>query len=288
MYNPYVAVPFLVWAIAQFLKFALAALRGRLDFKYLYASGGMPSVHAAVVTSLATTAFLIDGPQSSIFGVTAILAGIVMYDSFGVRRSTGEQAGVINLILDSLDKDKIRLAHPQQRLREILGHKPLEVSIGAVLGLVLGGLFNIDRLGPLLGWLSQPVNKPEMYTLAAVSALLIVGPLIRRYQSLKKFKDIPVVVEATIRSFWAFVIIGLIGLFLAFLQYEKVAAALWVVWPLKLAVILGIAVAYFVARYRVTVPAAVAAYNTSLEKKKWLEGPNKKRRAKAERSRKRK
>lgn len=288
MYNPYVAVPFAVWAIAQFLKFALAALRGKVDFKYLYASGGMPSVHAAVVTSLATTAFLIDGPHSSIFGLSTILAGIVMYDSFGVRRSTGEQAAAINVILDSMDKDKIRLAHPQQRLREILGHKPMEVTVGAVLGLVLGGLFNIDRLGILVAWLMQPVNRPEIYFLAAVSAFLIIGAFIRRFTALRKYREVPVVVKASIHAFWAAAAIGLTGLFLAFLQYENVAAAKWIVWPLLMLVILAITTAYFFSRYRVTVAAAIKSYNVSLEKKKWLEGPNKKRRAKAERSRKRK
>lgn len=287
MYNAYIVVPFVVWAITQFLKFAIAALAGRVDFRYLYASGGMPSVHSAVVTSLAVTAFLVDGPQSSIFGLTAIFAAVVMYDSFGVRRASGEQAVAINEIFDSL-KDAGVSRQPRQHLREILGHKPLEVTVGAAIGFLLGCLFNIDRMGPALTWLSQPVNKTGIYALAIVSALLIIGPVIRRFQSLKKYKDIPVVVEATIRSFWTFVIIGAIGLFVAFLQYEKVGAALWIVWPIKLAIIFIIAVIYFVLKYRQTVPEAVQAYQATVDKKKWQEGPNKKRRAKAERSRKRK
>lgn len=89
-YNPYIIVPFATWAVAQISKFAIAAFRGRIDFRYLYASGGMPSVHSAVVCSLAMTALLVDGVGSHLFGFTAIFAAIVMYDSFGVRRSAGE------------------------------------------------------------------------------------------------------------------------------------------------------------------------------------------------------
>jgi len=55
MVNRYLVVPLVVWAVAQFLKFIIAAFRGRVDFRYLYGSGGMPSVHAAVVTALAIT-----------------------------------------------------------------------------------------------------------------------------------------------------------------------------------------------------------------------------------------
>jgi acid phosphatase family membrane protein YuiD len=163
LFNPYLMVPLLVWAITQFMKFILAAFRGRLDFRYLYASGGMPSVHSAVVTSLATTAFLVDGPESPMFGLTVILAAIVMYDSFGVRRSSGEQAAAINLILDSLNQDQITLMHPQHRLREILGHKPMEVTIGALMGLILAGLFNVNRLDAFFNAVTTSVSRPGIW-----------------------------------------------------------------------------------------------------------------------------
>lgn len=288
MYNPYLIVPFLVWAIAQFLKFSLAALAGRVDFKYLYASGGMPSVHAAVVTSLATTAFLLNGPKSATFGITAILAGIVMYDSFGVRRSAGEQAVAINLILDSMKDDKLGLVHPQARLREILGHKPLEVVAGALLGLVLGGLFNLSKLGPLFTFLSHPVGKNAVYATAVVSAVVIVGAVFRRVTALRKYRGIAVAEEATIRTFWTSVLLGIFGLILAFLQYEKISVALWLVWPFVIIAALAAAVIYFVLRYRVSLPEAVRAHQAQLDKKKWMEGPNKERRKKRERAKRRK
>ncbi len=95
-YNPYIVVPLATWAVSQVAKFAVAAFKGQVDFKYLYSSGGMPSVHSAVVCSLAMTALLVDGTSSHLFGFTLIFAAVVMYDSFGVRRSSGEQAAAIN------------------------------------------------------------------------------------------------------------------------------------------------------------------------------------------------
>src|SRR4051812_44369194 len=124
VYNPYIVVPFATWAVAQVSKFTLAALRGRIDFRYLYASGGMPSVHSAVVCSLATTALLVDGANSHMFGFAAIFAAIVMYDSFGVRRSSGEQAAAINMLTETMDRNRVKLAQPGLHLREILGHQP--------------------------------------------------------------------------------------------------------------------------------------------------------------------
>jgi uncharacterized protein len=77
-YNPYIIIPFASWAVAQIAKFAIAAFKGKIDFRYLYASGGMPSVHSAVVCSLAVTALLVDGVGSHLFGFTLIFAAVVI------------------------------------------------------------------------------------------------------------------------------------------------------------------------------------------------------------------
>lgn len=278
MYNPYLVIPFLVWAITQFLKFALAALRGRVDFRYLYASGGMPSVHAAVVTSLATTAFLIDGPKSSIFGVTAILAGIVMYDSFGVRRSSGEQAVAINHIMETLDHG--HQGHPQLRLREILGHKPLEVTLGALAGLVLACLFNIDHLGPLFAILTIVVTKQIAIYLAIKVAVVAMIAIILRRIFMRKYRQIAVIQRFIKQAFWIAVSTELVVLVLAFLSYEKINGGNWLVWPV-LTLVAGIAFAFgLLLPYRGKLSSALAEFRETADKRKWLEGPNKKRRAK--------
>lgn len=287
MVNRYIVVPLVVWAIAQFLKFTIAAFRGRVDFRYLYGSGGMPSVHAAVVVSLAVTALLVDGPNSAIFGLSAIFAAIVMYDSFGVRRSAGEQAVAINAILDSMEKD--RLDHPRMRLREILGHKPLEVSVGAILGLLLGALLNSDKLGPLTATITAQVGRPMAILVAIVAAVLLLAGAIIRWGILRHYrKDVRAVRQATRTASWWFWGNGLIGLALAFLEYERVGASTWLVWPVLYLILIIIVKITLLRAYRRNVPAAITDYRATLGKAKWLEGPNKKRRAKkAARARKR-
>ncbi len=175
-YNPYLVVPFATWAVAQLIKFSIFALRGKLDFLNIYASGGMPSVHSTVVVSLAVTALLVDGANSSIFGLSAVLAGIVMYDSLGVRRAAGEQAAALNALLGSLTEARIKFQQPILRLREVLGHHPSEVLAGAILGAVLGVLFNLDRARTLTSFLGAlPVSR-ELIAYAVLAGLaLLVG-----------------------------------------------------------------------------------------------------------------
>ncbi len=286
MFNRYIVVPFVVWAITQFLKFVIAAFQGRVDFRYLYGSGGMPSVHSAVVTSLAVTALLVAGIHSAIFGITAIFAAIVMYDSFGVRRSAGEQAVAINQIIQSLDTD--RLDHPNIHLREILGHKPKEVSVGAALGLVLGCLFNYDKLGTLLNLATLQVGFTLIYGLAVIAVLLIVGGGVGRAMLLKRYRKVALAEQAVKRESWVAFLMGIIGLLLAFVQYEKIAATLWIVWPVLYLVALVAALVVVWQPYRGgKITAALAERSLLAEKAKWMEGPNKKRRAAAARSRKR-
>lgn len=288
MYNPYLLIPLLVWAITQFLKFIVAAAQGRLDFRYLYASGGMPSVHSAVVTSLATTAFLVDGPRSSNFGITAILAGIVMYDSFGVRRASGEQATAINLILDSLSQDRVQLAHPQRRLRELLGHKPLEVTIGAGIGFVLACLFNLDKLHQVFEFLATPVHLPITIALGVLSLLLLLMATIGRWVYIRRYRKIEVITRAVKRTSWLAAAYGMVGLLLAFLEYEKVTASLWLIWSVLYLLSLIASTVMLTKPFRSAVPAALREYQQTQDKQKWFEGPNKKRRAAKARAKKRK
>ncbi|HUC87116.1 MAG TPA: divergent PAP2 family protein [Candidatus Saccharimonadales bacterium] len=287
MFNRYIVVPFVVWAIAQFLKFILAAFKGRIDFRYLYGSGGMPSVHSAVVTSLAVTALLVDGIHSAIFGVTIIFAAIVMYDSFGVRRSAGEQAIAINQILDSMDQD--HLEHPRIHLREILGHKPLEVTLGAVLGLFLGCLFNYDKLGALFALFTLPVGIGLIIILAAAAVILLIAGIVARFLLLRRYRRVEIAEQAVKRESWVAYGFALLGLLLAFVQYEKIAAALWIIWPaLYVLLLIGAALLVWLPYRGGKIATAVAARAAVADKDKWLEGPNKKRRAKAARAKKRK
>jgi uncharacterized protein len=286
MQNPYLEVPLIVWAVAQFIKFIVAAARGDISVKYLYGSGGMPSVHSAVVTSLAVTALLVAGFSSFEFGITAVFAAIVMYDSFGVRRSTGEQAVAINSILDTLDSQRIDV--PKHRLREILGHKPLEVTVGAALGLLLGALLNYTHLDGFFDAVTTPVSLIVTYVTAAVALLLIVGGVLGGSYYLRKYHHVTLVKRAVKQISWSAIALGILGILLSFLQYQKITVCQWALWSgVYLVLIIGVKLTFYLV-YRHRIPAAIGEQAATVSKQQWLEGPNKKERAKRAKAKKRK
>ncbi|MFC1934762.1 divergent PAP2 family protein [Chloroflexota bacterium] len=135
--NKVLILPICSWAIAQIMKVIIILLwKKRLDLRFLVSSGGMPSSHSAFVTALATSVALIDGLGSVVFGISAILALVVIYDAAGVRRSVGQQAKIINRMMREL-KDRRPVAELGHDLRELVGHTQLQVIVGGLLGIVV-------------------------------------------------------------------------------------------------------------------------------------------------------
>ena len=133
--SPYLLAVIVGWIVAQGLKYAYATLKDKTfkNFRHLYLSGNMPSAHSATVVALLTVIALKDGIDSGLFGLATLFAAIVMYDAMMVRRSSGEQGFAIQqLILEQ--KSKVLLP------RAAKGHKPLEVLVGAVIGVILGAV----------------------------------------------------------------------------------------------------------------------------------------------------
>ena len=125
----------LAWAAAQIIKTVLVYLKTKeLDLERLFGSGGMPSSHTAFVVAMATAAAMVEGLASSTFALSFILASIVMYDAAGVRQAAGQQARVLNRLIKQLRSEHIL---PERELKELLGHTPLEVLAGAVLGFLI-------------------------------------------------------------------------------------------------------------------------------------------------------
>ncbi|HLZ55321.1 MAG TPA: divergent PAP2 family protein [Ktedonosporobacter sp.] len=127
---------FLAWAIAQVSKTVYELFRQRkLVVSRLVSSGGMPSSHSALVTGLATAIGRIAGIESTAFAIAVVLASIVMYDAAGVRRAVSIQARILNQMIDEAYQ-----GHPfaEKRLRELIGHTPIQVFVGGVLGIVVG------------------------------------------------------------------------------------------------------------------------------------------------------
>ena len=136
MWNHAIVSALLAWLIAQSIKFGTEWGKTRkFDFTYFVSTGGMPSAHSASVTALATSVGRTSGVHSPVFAVALLFAVIVMFDAQSVRRAAGEQAKLLNQILDEL------LTHhhlSQQKLAELLGHTRMEVFAGMGLGILVG------------------------------------------------------------------------------------------------------------------------------------------------------
>ena len=127
----------IAWVLAQVLKLIIGYLKkGRLDFHYLLSSGGMPSSHSAVVCACAASVGYIAGWTSFSFAIAAVMAFVVMYDAANVRKAAGEQAKILNYMMEHWSE--MRPVFLRKELKELLGHTPLQVFAGAVLGVAIG------------------------------------------------------------------------------------------------------------------------------------------------------
>jgi acid phosphatase family membrane protein YuiD len=125
------------WIAAQILKTIIHAIVNRkIDLPRLIGDGGMPSSHSATVTAIATMSGITYGLGSFQFGVTVILAFIVMHDAMGVRAEAGKQAKVLNDMIEFIDSMGKDLS-PEEKLKEFVGHSPLQVGAGAALGILV-------------------------------------------------------------------------------------------------------------------------------------------------------
>jgi acid phosphatase family membrane protein YuiD len=132
----FLLAPLVAWAIAQAAKVILTSMRQRrLNLRVLAETGGMPSSHAAIVMGMTTAVGKYAGVSSAAFAIALIFSFVVMYDAAGLRRAAGRQAAILNRLVEDLVHMR---GMQEQRLRELLGHTPVEVLVGAVLGIVVG------------------------------------------------------------------------------------------------------------------------------------------------------
>ena len=132
----YLLAPLVAWTIAQTAKVVLYSVRQRrLNLRVLAVTGGMPSSHSAIVMGLTTAIGKYAGVASAQFAIALIFSVVVMYDAAGLRRAAGRQAAVLNRLVDDLMHMR---GVEEQKLRELLGHTPVEVLVGAMLGIVVG------------------------------------------------------------------------------------------------------------------------------------------------------
>ncbi|MCL2566211.1 MAG: divergent PAP2 family protein [Defluviitaleaceae bacterium] len=130
----------LAWALAQFLKVIIELLRvRRIKPGLMFSTGGMPSSHSSFMAAMATAVGLGSGFDSVIFAVAAAISLVVMSDAAGVRRAAGKQAKVINSLVENIENTGIVL---DKKLKELLGHTPIEVACGAILGICIAILLH--------------------------------------------------------------------------------------------------------------------------------------------------
>lgn len=132
----YLYMPFVVWFFIQLFKVIYdLVVTKKFNFKRIMGAGGMPSSHSAVVTVLATLIGKYEGIQSPMFALSVVFAFIVMYDAAGVRRAAGKQASLLNKIISTPGLTTLQV---QEKLVEVLGHTPIQVVVGALIGIVVG------------------------------------------------------------------------------------------------------------------------------------------------------
>ncbi len=134
--SKYIYIPFLLWFCIQLFKliYDLCTTK-KFNFKRIMGAGGMPSSHSAVVVGLATLIGKYEGVSSPIFAVSFILAFVVMYDACGIRRAAGKQAALLNKLIETPGLTGMQVS---EKLVEVLGHTPIQVFVGAIIGVIVG------------------------------------------------------------------------------------------------------------------------------------------------------
>jgi len=135
LHNPTLLAALLAWVIAQMIKLPVHYLRtGEINWSLLLRAGGMPSSHSAIISAAAHSIGLHSGYDTPLFTLTFVLAMIVIYDATGIRRQAGLHARAINIMI----KDLVE-GHPlrsREKFIEVLGHSPMEATLGVILGLL--------------------------------------------------------------------------------------------------------------------------------------------------------
>lgn len=131
--SPYIIAGALGWIVAQLSKYLIASVRhgGPASYRQLYLSGHMPSAHSATVIAVLVTIGYFDGVYSGLFGLALVFTCVVIYDAMMVRRSSGEQGVALTALIK---EQHSKIPNP----RVAMGHTPLEVAVGAFLGVLVG------------------------------------------------------------------------------------------------------------------------------------------------------
>lgn len=140
--NRILDITFIAWFLAQFYKvLETIFVEKGFNLKRFFETGGMPSSHSSTVSCLTTCIGIVYGTNTLYFAIAIVFSGITMYDAAGIRRAAGKQARVVNRMVEELAQRLGQRFNDEKKLKELLGHTPFEVLIGAILGVVIAFLF---------------------------------------------------------------------------------------------------------------------------------------------------
>ncbi len=140
LHNQILLTAIVSWALAQLIKIGIELIRThRINWQLIFATGGMPSSHSSLVVALATATGLRQGFDSLLFAIATVLAFVVLYDAQGIRRQAGNQARIINRMLQNVENAGIKV---DKNLKELLGHTPIQVVGGTILGIIVALIMN--------------------------------------------------------------------------------------------------------------------------------------------------
>ena len=148
-WNEILTVSILGWLTAQLIKTTISSLlAGKLQLERMVGDGGMPSAHSATVCAMVVATGRIEGVHSTLFAIACVVAIITMHDAMGVRHETGEQAKVLNNIIEMwLEESESRSPFLQNmHLKEMVGHTPLQVFAGLIVGAAVGFLYPLSGM----------------------------------------------------------------------------------------------------------------------------------------------
>ncbi|MEX0934469.1 MAG: divergent PAP2 family protein [Candidatus Saccharimonadales bacterium] len=251
-----IIISFIAWFIAQIIKFSIRAYSGEPSFKVFYQSGGMPSAHTATIVALSFSALAIYGYQSPIFGLSVVFSAVIIYDTLGVRRSSGEQSTMLNSL--------IRASGKNETVREVIGHSPREVVVGSALGLLVSVLATTSEWSSRAEWLTQPPTTLEqgIYIYIFVGMMLI--GLVSKI-ALSRYRLVEVIYRLRSAIWWAFILPALFGLFFSLLQTQTSGLGSYRFWPLLILLVFVVSQAYLFMRLYRTVPSQYRHQSNELE-----------------------
>lgn len=137
--NAVIDAALLAWFLAQLIKVVIELLLARrFDARLFVSSGGMPSSHSSLIVACATSIGRLYGTSEPVFALAVVVAAVVMYDACNVRRSAGDTAKLVNKLLEHVEK--LTAEELADSVKEIMGHTPIQVLMGSILGFCVGML----------------------------------------------------------------------------------------------------------------------------------------------------